>query len=240
MALLQEEAGRAYKTKELARHLDLPKQGPAYQQLKDVLRELQEADRIVRLKGSRWMIRREESDPVREERLIVGTLKQLGKLWYVDADDRDIEGDIAVGRRSLGDAREDDKVVVRLLADTRRHLGLEGEIVEVLGKTGRAEVEMLALARRYGLSMDFPEAVVDEAHGLPAEIPPGELRNRLDLRGEELFTIDPEDAKDFDDAVSLRMDDDGNYVLGVHIADVSHYVREGSELDREALRRGTS
>lgn len=240
MALLQEDRGRAYKTKELARRLDIPKQGPAYQQLKAVLRELQQADHIVRLKGSRWMIRRDESDPVREERLIVGTLKQLGKLWYVDADDRDIEGDVAIGRRNLGDAREEDKVVVRLLADTGRHLGLEGEIVEVLGKTGRAEVEMLALARRYGLSMEFPEAVVDEAHALPADIEDAEIRDRLDLRSEECFTIDPEDAKDFDDAVSLRMDEDGNYMLGVHIADVSHYVREGTELDREALRRGTS
>ncbi|MCB2204966.1 ribonuclease R [bacterium] len=240
MDFLRKEEGRAFKTKELARRLSVPKQGPPYQQLKAILRELQEEDHIVRLKGSRWMMRRSEEPAEREDRLVVGTLKQLGKLWYVEPDDRDVEGDIAIGRRNLGDAREDDKVVVRLLADTQRHLGLEGEIVEVLGRTGKAEVEMLALARRFGLSMEFPENVMDEAHALPAEISEDELHGRLDLRDEECFTIDPADARDFDDAVSLRRDEDGNYVLGVHIADVSHYVQEGSELDREALRRGTS
>ena len=88
--------------------------------------------------------------------------------------------------------------------------------------------------------MEFPDEVVDEAHALSSSIPDGEIRSRLDLRDEEVFTIDPEDARDFDDAVSLRIDGEGNYELGVHIADVGYYVREGGALDQEALRRGTS
>lgn len=241
LAFLEREEGRAFKTKELARRLDVPKQGAQYQQLKALLRELQEEDAIARLKGSRWMKRRGEDEAaVPVERTVVGTLKQLRKLFYVEADDRDIESDIAISKRNLGDARDGDKVVVRLLAESQRHVGLEGEIVEVLGRQGRAEVEMLALARRYGLSLEFPEAVDAEAHQLPAEIPVDEIDRRLDLRDEETFTIDPEDARDYDDAVSLSVGDDGNYRLGVHIADVSHYVREGTALDAEALRRGTS
>jgi ribonuclease R len=242
LAFLQKVQGQAFKTKELARNLDLPKQGAEYQQLKSVLRELQEQNAIERLKGSRWMVRPtvDEAESVQEERLTVGTLRQTGKLSYVKSDERDIEGDIMISQRKLGEARDGDKVVVRLLFDTHRHLGLEGEIVEVLGRTGRASVEMLAIARRYGLSMEFPEDVDAEANALAASIPQSETRSRLDLRDEECFTIDPEDARDFDDAVSLRMDTEGNFVLGVHIADVSHYVREGSALDQEALRRGTS
>jgi len=241
LAFLEKEVGRAFKTKELARHLDVPKQGAQYQQLKTVLRELQEEDTIARLKGSRWMMRRsEEETAAPADRTAVGTLKQLRKLFYVEADDRDIDSDIAISKRNLGEARDGDKVVVRLLAENRRHVGLEGEIVEVLGRQGRAEVEMLALARRYGLSLEFPEAVDAEAHQLAAEIPAAEIERRLDLRDEETFTIDPEDARDYDDAVSLGMDEKGNYLLSVHIADVSHFVREGTALDAEALRRGTS
>ncbi len=240
LTFLREGQGRAFKTKELARQLELPKQGPEYQKLKALLRELQEEDLLVRLKGSRWMVREDEESPSRPDRHIVGTLKQIRKLFYVEPDDREVEGDVAIDKRNVGDARDGDKVVVRLILESRRHAGLEGEIVEVLGRQGRADVEMLALARRYGLSMKFPDGVMDEAHGLPAEIESSDITGRMDLRGEECFTIDPEDARDYDDAVSLSMNDDGSFRLGVHIADVSHYVREDSELDREALRRGTS
>ncbi|MBN1447510.1 MAG: RNB domain-containing ribonuclease, partial [Bacteroidetes bacterium] len=241
LTLLEKEKGRAFKTKELARQLDLPKQGEEYQRLKNLLRELQEQELLVRLKGSRWMLRHTEAvEQPADSRHVVGTLKQIRTLLYVEADDRDIEGDIAIGKRNIGGAHDGDRVVVRLLPESHRHVGLEGEVIEVLGPGGRADVEMLALARHYGLSMEFPDDVTDEAHALPAEISGEDLAGRMDLRGEECFTIDPEDARDFDDAVSLTMDNAGNYRLGVHIADVSHYVREGSPLDREALRRGTS
>ncbi len=112
-------------------------------------------------------------------------------------------------------------------------------MVEILGRRGRADVEMIALARRHGLSLEFPDDVNSQSLEIPSTIPKAEIARRLDLRDIECFTIDPENARDFDDAVSLRETDDG-FELGVHIADVSHYVTEGSPMDREALRRGTS
>ncbi len=233
--------GRAYKTKELARELDLPKQGEQYQQLKEMLRVLQQEGLIVRLKNSRWMTpQAEEVKREAAERTVVGSFKEFRRLCYVEADDREIEGDIAISRNAVAGAEDGDKVVVRLLPMRGRSAGLEGEVIEVLGKRGRADVEMLALARRFGLSLDFPEDVDEQAFAIPAALGAEDLTDRMDLRELECFTIDPEDAKDFDDAVSVAMDGEGNCLLGVHIADVSHYVREGTPLDREALRRGTS
>ena len=233
--------GRAYKTKELARELQLPKQGDQYQALKAALRTLQQEGLVLRLKNSRWMApSAEREEAPAPERTVVGVFKQFRRLCYVEPDDRDIEGDIAVARKDDGGADDGDKVVVRLLPQRGRHAGLEGEVVEVLGRRGRPEVEMLALARRYGLTLDSPEDVDRQAFAIPSEISEEDRSGRWDLRELECFTIDPEDARDYDDAVSLTVGDDGSRELGVHIADVSHYVPEGSPLDREALRRGTS
>ncbi len=239
---LEQERGRAYKTKELARALQLPKQGPTYLQLKAALRELQEEGSVERLSGSRWTFKLPEEEaevPVVEERLIVGAIKELHRVWVLQSDDKEFREDIAVRKRSLNGAVDGDKVVARLLPQEHRSDGLECEVVEILGKRGRADVELVALARRHGLSMEFPLDVNEEADAIPTAIPRSEITRRLDLRATECFTIDPENAKDFDDAVSLREIDDG-WELGVHIADVSHYVTEGTPMDREALRRGTS
>jgi ribonuclease R len=269
----------AFKTKELARELDLPKQGGEYQSLKAALRRLQLDGRIARLKNSRWMlsvsaepiapdgatlapdratiapdgeVHRPEGDAdarggerhatttSSDAQRIVGVFKQFRRMSYVEADDRDIEEDIAVSPKRAGGAEDGDKVVVRLLPRRGRQTGLEGEVIEVLGRRGRADVEMLALARRYGLQHEFPADVDAQTFAIPARIDEEELRGRWDLRDLECFTIDPEDARDFDDAVSLGVDAAGDWELGVHIADVSHYVPEDSPLDREALRRGTS
>jgi len=243
LTFLSAQDGRAFKTKELARELELPKQGEQYQQLKIVLRTLQQEGLIVRLKNSRWMTPQAEAaaeKPEKLERTVVGAFKEFRRVSYVEPDDRDIEGDIAISRNATGGAEDGDKVVVRLLPRRGRSEGLEGEVVEVLGRRGRADVEMVALARRFGLSLEFPEDVDEQAFAIPANLEAKDLAGRMDLRDMECFTIDPEDARDFDDAVSLSIDAEGNYQLGVHIADVSHYVPEGTPLDREALRRGTS
>jgi ribonuclease R len=121
-----------------------------------------------------------------------------------------------------------------------RQLNPEGEITEVLGRAGEVSAEMAGVAREFQLSLRFPREVVEEAGRFDAAIAPQEIKKRADLRDLLCFTIDPEDAKDFDDAVSLRSLPDGNLELGIHIADVSHFVTPGSALDREALRRGTS
>ncbi len=120
------------------------------------------------------------------------------------------------------------------------HLNPEGRIVEVLGRAGEVSAELKSLIREFKLPLHFPVEVMREVDQLPSVIPASELPRRLDLRDELCFTIDPEDAKDFDDAVSMTELPGGDYRLGVHIADVSYYVKEGSEIDREALKRGTS
>jgi len=135
-------------------------------------------------------------------------------------------------------AREGQKVVVRIEGGT--HRALEGRIAEVLGYPGEPGIDVISIIREFGLPSEFPPYVLREAESLSEEIPPEELARREDLRALPAVTIDPEDAKDFDDAVSLEVLGDGRYRLGVHIADVSYYVREGGEIDREAYRRGTS
>ena len=121
-----------------------------------------------------------------------------------------------------------------------RNLNPEGHIVEQLGKSGDVLAEMKSVARKFSLPLTFPKSVLEAARTIPEKIPPGEITRRLDLRNLPCFTIDPEDAKDFDDAVSIEPLEEGQYRLGVHIADVSHYVKENTTLDDEARKRGTS
>ena len=171
---------------------------------------------------------------------IVGRLERSKNFYFVVPDDRNITRDIYVSQESLAGARHGEKVVVALEPWESEHLNPEGKVVEVLGQAGVAKTEVLSVARAFDLPTHFPQEVLHEAKRISGAIPAAELHRRLDLRDLVCFTIDPEDAKDFDDAVSLTPLPDGSYRLGVHIADVSHYVREGSALDREGLKRGTS
>jgi ribonuclease R len=171
---------------------------------------------------------------------IVGRLERSKNFYFVIPDDRNITRDIYISRESLINARHGDKVVVALEPWESEHLNPEGRVVEVLGQAGIARTEVLSVARAFNLPTHFPQEVLHEAKRISSAIPAAECRRRLDLRDLVCFTVDPEDAKDFDDAVSLTVLSDGNYRLGVHIADVGHYVKEGNALDREALKRGTS
>jgi ribonuclease R len=137
-------------------------------------------------------------------------------------------------------AEPGDKVVVRLLEWKSRHLNPEGVLVERLGKAGDPGVDILSIVRKHGLSEEFPEKVLAEVAKFDHRSPGRPEKDRLDLRNEFIITIDPDTAKDFDDAISLRELKDGLVEIGVHIADVSHYVRPGSALDTEAARRGNS
>jgi len=154
-------------------------------------------------------------------------------------DDRKLPFEVLVAQDG-GGGKPGDKVVVRVDDWGTSRLSPEGHIVEVLGKAGEAAAELLSVAREFQLPLSFPQNILDAADAIPAAIPKSEIERRLDFRKSVCFTIDPEDAKDFDDAVSLETLADGNYRLGVHIADVSYYVREGEPLDQEALKRGTS
>lgn len=116
----------------------------------------------------------------------------------------------------------------------------EGKIVEVIGKMNQAGVDMMCLIREHHLPYEFPEPVIEEAKQIRQKIELKDIPNRVDLRDKLIFTIDGEDAKDLDDAICVEKLENGNYKLGVHIADVSYYVREGTQLDKEAYIRGTS
>lgn len=141
-----------------------------------------------------------------------------------------------VGRRpNLGD-----KVVVELLEWTSRHNNPEGEIIEVLGAPDAEGVDMLSVLRQYHLPLHFPKAVLAEARANGAIVSPRDLAGREDCRAHPVITIDPDDAKDFDDAICLQPAAHGQWKVWVHIADVSHYVKPGSALDTEARKRGNS
>jgi ribonuclease R len=173
---------------------------------------------------------------------VVGTVQQTKKFYYVVPDDPCLVHDVyvpltpdAAGRRPA----VNDKVVVRLSEWENRHVSPEGEIIEVLGPSHDPRVEILGIIKKHGLPTDFPEAVLEEAAEIPTEISKSDLESRIDLRHLPVFTIDPDDARDFDDAIHVVSADDG-WEVGVHIADVSHYVRPHSALDQEAYQRGNS
>ena len=116
----------------------------------------------------------------------------------------------------------------------------EGEVIQILGHKNDPGVDILSIIHKHGLPLEFPEEVMEQANAVPDTIDEKDIGNRRDLRDETLVTIDGADAKDLDDAVTVTKLENGNYKLGVHIADVSHYVTEGSPIDREAFERGTS
>src|SRR5213596_992750 len=188
---------------------------------------------------------------------IVGTLQRSRNFYYVVPDDPRMVHDVYVGQVSNSPQDESavadlppaaskiapqvgDKVVVRLEAWESRHVNPEGEIIEVLGPASAPGVDMLSIVRKYHLPTEFPREVSDEAEGISEKIDARQLEGREDLRKEFIVTIDPDDARDFDDAIHVEKLENGGWHLGVHIADVAAYVAPASALDREARRRGNS
>ncbi len=171
---------------------------------------------------------------------IVGTFKKSKNFGFVVPDDQNISDDIYIPKRKASGIKNNQKVVVKIdkYADSKNKA--EGIIVEILGNINEAGVDMLSLIKEYKLPNEFPQAVLEEVANIPEEITENGIKNRVDLRNEEIFTIDGEDAKDLDDAVNVIKNDDGTFTLGVHIADVSYYVKSGSKIDKEAIKRGTS
>jgi ribonuclease R len=216
------------------------------------------------LHGDRVLVRREvrpgqvrsnvASEPLgsvvrileRKRTQMVGTLQSSRQFLYVIPDDPRIPHDIYVPPpRDVGRAAHPgDKVVVELREWQSRHTNPEGEIIEVLGPPDQEGVDMLSVLRQYDLPLHFPKEVLDEANtlakGQSHQYTPGESDDRVDCRSHEVVTIDPDDAKDFDDAICLQRIGRDRYKLWVHIADVSHYVRPNTPLDREAQKRGNS
>jgi ribonuclease R len=173
---------------------------------------------------------------------LVGTLQRSNQFFYVIPDDPRIAHDIYVAEpRDVGrPASIGDKVVVELREWESRNTNPEGEIVEVLGSPDAEGVDMLAVLRQYNLPLHFPKNVLTEARSFGEKIHARELSGRTDCRSHRVITIDPDDAKDFDDAICVERVTPDNWKVWVHIADVSHYVRPGTAMDAEARKRGNS
>ena len=171
---------------------------------------------------------------------VVGTFENSDHFGFVVPDDRRIPGDIFIPRDEINGAKPGFKVVAEIIKWPDKRRNAEGKIVEIIGDIYDVGIDILSIMKAYDLKETFPEAAVRQAEAIPSEVTEGLIKGRQDLRNLRMVTIDGEDAKDLDDAVSISRLPDGGYRLGVHIADVSHYVTEGSPLDKEALSRGTS
>ena len=203
--------------------------------------------RVVRFADARNTGRRIEGkvasvvDRGRSE--LVGRIEVWPTYGFVVADSKKIYDDIFIPKEKLGGANDGEKVIVRLTKYPDPHSSkqrFEGEVITVLGIAGQNNTEMHAILAEFGLPIHFPSDVEQEAEAIPTQITEADLANRRDMRETTTFTIDPVDAKDFDDALSVQMLDNGNYEIGVHIADVTHYVLPGSRLEEEAYKRATS
>ncbi len=175
-----------------------------------------------------------------EKDTVVGTFQKSRNFAFVVPDDKNFGTDIFISKTNWGKARDKKKVLVQILKYPEKGKNAEGKVIEVLGGINEAGVDMLSLIKQYELPYKFPDEVVAEAKAYGDKIDPSDLPRRRDLRNDIIFTIDGEDAKDLDDAIHVEKLENGNYKLDVHIADVSHYVREKTELDKEAYLRGTS
>ena len=171
---------------------------------------------------------------------VVGTYQNSKNFGFVVPDDSSFGTDIFISKKNKNKAKNNQKVLVKITKYPEKNKNAEGKIIEVIGNIDQAGVDMLCLVKEYNLPYEFPIPVLEEAKAIKQEIDKEDIKNRLDLRKEEMFTIDGDDSKDLDDAVSVKKLKNGNYELGVHIADVSHYVKDGSKLDKEAITRGTS
>lgn len=177
----------------------------------------------------------------RGQQRIVGTFEAGSKGYgFVVADDKKIAKDIFISRENTKGAVTGHKVVVEITDYGEDRRNPEGKVIEILGHINDPGVDILSVIRRYELAVDFPEEVYAEIEHLGTEVAEADKKGREDLRDLLTITIDGADAKDLDDAVSLKRLGNGNFELGVHIADVSHYVRENTALDKEAYARGTS
>ncbi|MFD2571487.1 ribonuclease R [Spirosoma soli] len=203
--------------------------------------------RVVRFTDSRNRGRRIEGKVAnvveRGRTELVGRIEVWPTYGFVIPDSKKIYDDIFIPKEKLGGAKDGDKVIVRLTKYPEAYSSkqrFEGEVLTVLGVAGQNNTEMHAILAEFGLPIHFPEDVEREAEAIPTKILKKDLAKRRDMREVTTFTIDPVDAKDFDDALSVQMLDNGNYEIGVHIADVTYYVKPGSRLEDEAYKRATS
>lgn len=176
----------------------------------------------------------------RRNETLVGTFTRNKNICFVIPDNEKITRDIYIAKGDTLDAAEGHKVVVELTDFGSDKKSPQGHVVQILGHINDPGVDILSIVKSFGLPEEFPETVIHQASCVPDHVESREFSGRADIRGIDTVTIDGEDAKDLDDAITIAKKEDGTYELGVHIADVSHYVTENSPLDKEALKRGTS
>ncbi|HAT66191.1 MAG TPA: ribonuclease R, partial [Flavobacteriaceae bacterium] len=176
----------------------------------------------------------------RKRTAFVGTIQVSDKFAFVECPGYSMYTDIFVPKSKINKAQSGDKVIVKMEGWEAHSDSPIGSIVRVLGKAGEHNTEIHSILAQYGLPYEFPKEVEDYANQLDTSIQPAEIKKRRDMREVLTFTIDPKDAKDFDDALSFQKLENGNYEIGIHIADVSHYVKPGTILDDEAYERATS
>jgi ribonuclease R len=192
--------------------------------------------------------RRKGADPEAEvleilesrDRTYVGILQIHHGYAFLVTEDKKLANDIFIPKENLKGGKNGDKAVVKIMEWPENAKNPIGEIVDILGTTGDNNTEMHAILAEFGLPYKYPEKIEQAAEHIPEKIPEKELAEREDFRNVTTFTIDPQDAKDFDDALSLRQTADGNWEVGVHIADVTYYVKPGDIIDEEAIKRATS
>lgn len=199
---------------------------------------------ICRVQGSSWSGKGKEGKIIRilerAHKNVVGTFENAGAYGFVLPDDTKLTSDVFISDRGIGFAKHGDKVIVQITKWPERGRSAEGVVIDVLGRSDDPKVAMESIIFRYGIHQNFSNEVLIEAESIPEDVPPTAKRGRRDLRDLPLVTIDGEDARDLDDAVYVRAIDSETTLLGVHIADVSYYVRPKSELDKEGYERGTS
>ena len=175
----------------------------------------------------------------REINNVVGTIIKDRNKLVLKLDDDKLNINVILDNNSMKNIVEGHKVLVKLLSRIDNH-NFKGEVIKVIGHINDPGVDILSIAAKHDINDEFSPEVMEEVDKLPSEVLPNEYKDRTDLRDKMIFTIDGDDTKDIDDAISLDILENGNYRLGVHIADVSHYVKEDTELDKEAYERGTS
>lgn len=176
----------------------------------------------------------------KKDQVFIGKLKVERGYGYLLTDSKFLAADIFIPKSKLKNGQTGDKAIARITNWPEDEKNPKGEIIDILGKSGENDAEIHAILAEYGLPYKYPEAVERAANKIDAGITPEVIASRIDMRKATTFTIDPRDAKDFDDALSLTSLPNGNYEIGVHIADVTHYVKPGSIIDREAENRATS
>ncbi len=170
----------------------------------------------------------------------IGIITKEREVYFVQVEHDGVKKDIHIKKSSLNGAKKGDKVIIDIFSDPKELNKLHAKVIEVLGAKDEYDTELATISYELGLPYKFPKEVLLEAENISEKITEEELKERLDYRNKNVFTIDPEDAKDFDDALSIEILPNGNYSVGIHIADVSYYVKTGGNIFNEALRRGTS